>query len=321
MDPLTVLVLTAKDDPSLRLLDPAPEGVRFVVGQRPEELGEAAARAEVLYLISGGRAALEPVFARAPRVRWVHVGWAGLDGVLFPGLIESPVPVTNARGVFSQSLAEFVIAAILFYAKDLRRMLQAQAAGRWEPFEVEEIHGQSVGILGYGDIGRSVAERAKALGMRVFAERRDPRAARDAFLDGAFAPERRRELVAQSDYVVLALPATPETRSLFGAGEIAAMKPTAVLVNVGRGSTVDEPALVRALEERRIRGAALDVFEAEPLPADHAFYRLDNVLVSPHTADRTATWRDEAMRLFLANLECFRKDEPLANVIDKGKGY
>ena len=320
MDAVTVLVVTPKRDASLRLLDPAPAGVRFAIGAKLEDFGDAAAQADVLCLVSGGRALLEPVFARAPRVQWVHVGWAGLDGVLFPGLIESPVPVTNARGVFSRSLAEFVIAAMLFYAKDLRRMQRAQAAGRWEPFDVEEVNRQSLGILGYGDIGRAVAERAKALGMRVLAMRRDA-SAKDPLVDEAFIPDDKLELVARTDYLVLALPATPETRGLFGEREIAAMKPTAVLINVGRGSTVDEPALVRALEARRIRGAALDVFETEPLPADHPFYRLDNVLVSPHTADRTSTWRDEAMRCFLDNLERFRKGEPLVNVVDKRRGY
>jgi phosphoglycerate dehydrogenase-like enzyme len=319
--PLTVCVLAPKADASLRLLETPPDGVRFVVGERPEDFAEVAPQADVLCLVSGGRALLEPVFARAPRVSWIHVGWAGLDGVLFPALVESPVAVTNARGVFSRSLAEFVIAAVLFYAKDLRRMLRAQASARWEPFDVAEIHGQSLGILGYGDIGRAVAERARALGMRVNGERRAARASQDPLLDAAFTPERRAELIAGSDYVVLALPATPDTRGLFGERELAAMKRTAVVINVGRGSTLDEPALIRALEARRIRGAALDVFASEPLPPDHPFYRLDNVLVSPHTADRTASWRDDAMRLFLANLERFRSAQPLLNPIDKRRGY
>ena len=140
-------------------------------------------------------------------------------------------------------------------------------------------------------------------------------------MDESFLPERRLELIARADYVVLALPATPETRGLFGAAELAAMKEQAVFVNVGRGSTVDQGALVRALEERRIRGAALDVFEAEPLPPGHPLWRLDNVLLSPHTADRTATWREEAMQLFLDNLRRFQRGEGLRNLVDKRRGY
>ena len=322
MQPLTVCVLAKPEDGALRLLDAAPEGVRFVVGTSPRDFAAAAPEADVICLVSGGRALLEPVFLRAARARWVHIGWAGLDGALFPGLIDSPVPVTNARGVFSRSLSEFVLAAILFFAKGLRRMLASQAAARWEPFEVDEIAGRSVGILGFGDIGRAVAERAKAMGMRVLAMRRDKSASPEGpFVDESFLPERRLELIARADYVVLALPATPETRGLFGAAELAAMKEQAVFVNVGRGSTVDQGALVRALEERRIRGAALDVFEAEPLPPSHPLWRLDNVLLSPHTADRTATWREEAMQLFLDNLRRFQRGEGLRNLVDKRRGY
>lgn len=322
MPALTALVLAPPADPSLRLLDPAPEGVRFVIGNRLEDLEAAAPEAEAVCLVFGGRGLLEPVFERAPRLRWVHTGWAGLDGTLFPGLVESPVVMTNSRGVFSASLGEFAMLGVLFFAKDLRRMLGSQAAARWEPYEVEEARGRTLGIVGYGDIGRAVASRARGLGMRVLALRRDPAASKgDPFVDEVMSEERRLELVGRCDYVVLALPGTPETRGLFGAAEIGAMKPHAVLVNVGRGSTVDEPALLDALETRRIRGAALDVFAEEPLPAPHAFWRLDNVLVSPHTADRTATWRDEAMQLFLENLGRFRRGEPLANVVDKRRGY
>jgi phosphoglycerate dehydrogenase-like enzyme len=322
VDRLTVCVLAPGGDPSLRLLDPPPAGVRFVVGGTPEDFNSAAPEADVICLVSGGRALLEPVFARTPRVAWVHVVWAGLEGALFPELVESPVPLTNARGVFSRPLGEFVLASILFFAKDLRRMLGSQAAGRWDPFEVEEVHGRTVGILGYGDIGRAAAERVRALGMRVLALRRDAGAsASDPLVDDVFPPERRLELIARSDYVVLALPATPDTRAFFGEREVATLRENAVLINVGRGSTLDEPALVRALEARRIRGAALDVFEREPLPEHHPFYRLDNVLLSPHTADRTATWRDETLLLFLENLERFRSGQPLKNVVDKGRGY
>jgi phosphoglycerate dehydrogenase-like enzyme len=320
--PLTVCVLAPADDSSLRLLDPAPAGVRFVLGNRLEDHAAAAPEAEAVCLVFGGRGLLEPVFARAPRLRWVHTGWAGLDGTLFPALVESDVVMTNSRGVFSASLGEFAMAGILFFAKDLRRMLGNQATARWEPYEVEEVRGRTLGILGYGDIGRAVAARGKGLGLRVLALRRDAAASRgDPFVDEVVPPERRLELIARCDYVVLSLPGTPETRGFFGAAEIAAMKPTAVLVNVGRGTTVDEPALVAALTARRIRGAALDVFAEEPLPAEHPLWRLDNVLVSPHTADRTATWRDEAMQLFLENLGRFRRGEPLANRVDKRRGY
>jgi phosphoglycerate dehydrogenase-like enzyme len=158
--------------------------------------------------------------------------------------------------------------------------------------------------------------------MRVIGLRRRPQqGAGDPLLDEVLPLERRVELMQRSDYVVVATPLTPETRGLVGEAEIQAMKPSAVLMNVGRGPCVDEQALLRALEAGRIRGAALDVFDQEPLPAGHPFYRFDNVLLSPHCADHVPGWLDDAMALFLDNLERFRRGEPLLNVVDKRAGY
>jgi len=262
------------------------------------------------------------VWRMSPRVRWVHSLSAGLDGVLFPALAASPVPLTNARGVFSEILGEFAIGAVLFFAKDLRRMVRSQMAGIWDEFDTVEIRGQSVGIVGYGDIGRAVAWRVPGLGMKVLALRRRPELLRDdPCVTDAFGANQKHELLARSDYVVAALPLTSESRDMIGQAEFEAMKSTAVLINIGRGPVVDEAALVRALESKRIRGAALDVFAIEPLPLGHPFYRLDNVLLSPHAADHTPDWKERTMRLFLENFERFRRGEPLCNVVDKKRGY
>jgi phosphoglycerate dehydrogenase-like enzyme len=201
-------------------------------------------------------------------------------------------------------------------------MRRSQARGAWDPFDVDWVQGRTLGIVGYGDIGRVAAQRARAFGMRILAVRRDVAAAqRDPLVDEAFPVERRAALLAASDYVVVAAPLTPDTRGLLGPREIAAMKPTAVLVNVGRGPVVDEAALLAALREGRIRGAALDVFDEEPLPSGHPFYALENVLLSPHCADNTPGWLEESMRFFLVNLERFRSGEPLLNPVDKSRGY
>ncbi len=318
---LSVVVLAEPDDASLRLLDGVGDGVRFAIGQDALALVAQAPEAEALLYCTGGRERLEAAFQRLARLRWVHSRWAGLDGLMFPALAESPVVLTNSRGVFSRTLAEFAIGAVFAFAKGFARMRRQQAERRWEPFLVEEVHGRTLGILGYGDIGRAIAQRAKALEMRVLAMRRAA-APEDPLVDLAFAPEQRLELIALSDYVALALPLTPETRGLFGASEIAAMKSSTVLINVGRGPTVDEPALVAALQAGRIRGAALDVFTEEPLPTGSPLWSLDHVLLSPHTADRTTTWLDEAMAVFLENLRRFRAGEPLRNVVeDKQRGY
>jgi phosphoglycerate dehydrogenase-like enzyme len=318
-DDLTILVLASPDDTSLVRLDALPRGVRTVIGQQPEDFGDALGAAEVIFHCSGGRKRLEPLLPRAPRVRWVHSRSAGVENILFPALVEAPVVVTNARGAYSRSLAEWAMAGVLFFAKDLRRLLRSQAEGRWDVFEPEEIAGRTLGIVGYGDIGRAVARYARALGMTVLALRRRPE--RDDLAHEVVGSDRLNELMRRSDYVVVAAPLTPDTRGLVGREAIAAMKPSGVLVNIGRGPVVDEASLVEALTARRIRGAALDVYEREPLPAGHPLYALDNVLLSPHTADNVPGWRESAVDVFVEHVKLFRDGAPLRNVVDKARGY
>jgi phosphoglycerate dehydrogenase-like enzyme len=245
----------------------------------------------------------------APRLRWIHSRSAGLDELLFPELAESAVPLTNARGVFSEILGEFVIAAVMFFAKGLRRMVRSQEAGVWDQFDTVEVAGRTMGVVGLGDIGKAAARRAEALGLRVIGVGR------------ADGPERKHDVLARSDYVVLSAPLTPETRGFIGEAELRAMKPDAILINVGRGPLVDEAALIAALREKRIGGAALDVFDHEPLPAGHPYFALDNLLLSAHSADHTPDWQQRAMQLFLDNFERYRQGEPLRNVVDKRRGY
>jgi phosphoglycerate dehydrogenase-like enzyme len=240
---------------------------------------------------------------------------------LFPEFVASPVPLTNSRGVFSRALAEFVMAAVLHFSKDLRRMIRNQQAGVWERFGVEEVFGKVMGIVGYGSIGQAIAARARDFGMKVLALRRSAASNNDPYADEILPPAQLLTLMERSDYVAIATPLTPETRGLVGEAALRAMKTTGVLINVGRGPTVDEAALIAALQENRIRGAALDVFDVEPLPGGHAFYGLDNVLLSPHCADHTPGWEEAAMELFLENFERFRHGEPLKNVVDKKLGY
>lgn len=320
MDDNTVLVLADPTESQLGMLEHLPENTSIAVGNSIDAFERLAPEATVLLSWSIAGPLMREVFLRAPRLRWVHSRSAGLDGVIFPELAHSPVPLTNGRGVFSQSLGEFVIGAALYFAKDFRRMVRNQEAGVWEQFDIEEIAGQTMAIVGYGDIGRACASRAKAMGMRVIATRRHPHRT-DPLVDEMYPPAALKEMLGRADYVVVAAPLTPETRVMIGEAELAAMKPSGVIMNVGRGPVIDEPALVRALQEKRIRGAVLDVFDHEPLPAGHAFYALKNLLLSPHCADHTADWLAQAMQFFLDNFERFRKGEPLMNVVDKSLGY
>ena len=322
MDDNTILVLADPTERELALLEELPEGVTIAAGNAVDAFARTAEDAAVIFSWSIAGKLLEQVFGMAPRVRWVHSRSAGLDGVLFPALRESPAVLTNGTGVFSQSLGEFVIGAALYFAKDFRRMIRNQEAGRWEQFDIEPLEGKTLGIVGYGDIGRAIAKRARAMEMKVLALRKRPeQSAGDPQVDEVFPTERRLEMLARCDYVAAAAPLTPETRGLIGEAELRAMKPTAVVMNVGRGPVVDEAALVRALEEGRIRGAALDVFDKEPLAAGHPFYRMANVLLSPHCADHTPDWLEQAMRFFLKNYERFSRGETLLNVVDKRRGY
>jgi phosphoglycerate dehydrogenase-like enzyme len=318
----SLLVLAEPVERQLAMLEALPAETSIATGTNLEAFERAAAGADAVLMWSGTRDLLREVLRIAPRVRWVHSRSAGLDSVLFPELVESPVVLTNGRGVFSQSLGEFAIGAALFFAKDFRRMVQSQEQGRWDPFDIVEIRGQTMGIVGYGDIGRAVASRAKAMGMRVVAVRRRPElSADDPEVDEVLPMTRIPDLLKQADYVTVAAPLAEGTRGLIGEAELGAMKPDAVIINIGRGPVIAEAALVQALQERRIRGAALDVFDEEPLAEGHPFYRLDNVLLSPHCADHTPTWLEDAMRFFLDNFERYRNGEPLLNVVDKRLGY
>ena len=312
-----VLALSESNDPQLALLANVPH----VIADSPAPTDKLADEAEVILHWSGPRDQLRTAFLANPGVRWVHSRSAGLDSILFPELVESPVPLTNGSGVFSASLGEFALAAILYFAKDFRRMLRNQDAGRWEPFDVEEVAGQTVGIVGYGDIGRAVASRVHAMGMSVLAMKRHAPTSADRLVAQFFGPHQLADMLALCDYVVAAAPLTPETRHMLSDAAFAAMKSSAVLINIGRGPVIDQVALVRALIAGKIKGAGLDVFEQEPIPPGDPIYKLENVLISPHCADHTKDWLDRAMRFFLLQYERLCNGQPLENIVEKHLGY
>jgi len=319
----SILVLAAPDEPQLSMLNELRETASVLIGDSVQAFEKAAASADVIFNWSGSLSLIRDVFLISPSVRWIHSRSAGLERTLFPELIASDVIMTNGSGVFSPSLGEFALAAILYFAKDFRRMIRNQMAARWEPFDILPISGQVVGIIGYGDIGRAVASRVRAMGMTVVAVKRHAQTQNnpDPFAERIYSPDQRLAMLPQCDYVVVAAPLNAETVGLISETEFAAMKPTAVVINVGRGPVIDEQAMINTLSQNKIKGAALDVFDEEPLPAGHPFYKLENVLLSPHCADHTPDWLDNAMRFFLSQFEKFRRGEPLLNVVDKKLGY
>lgn len=315
--PTELFVVAKQEEPEFAMLANVPH----VLGG--DSLAPAPAMRDVTAILqwSGSQDMLREAFLRCERLRWIHFRFAGLDGHLFPELVDSDVVLTNGRGVYSATLGEFALVAILYFAKDIPRMRRSQAAHVWAPFEVERIAGQIVGIVGYGDIGQAVATRAHAMGMRILATKRHSPRDPDPWIERYYGIDELHAMLALCDYVVVAAPLTPETRHMLGEAAFAAMKPTSVLINVGRGAVVDTDALVRALARKQIKGAGLDVVEQEPLPAGHALYGMDNVLLSPHCADQVAGWKEDAMRFFLEQYARFEKNESLLNVVDKTLGY
>jgi len=319
---LTLLVLADPAASWLKLLGTLGPDVTVLVSNDAARVREYAPQADVIVNGTSNPPLLSAAIPPATRARWIHSLWTGVDNVLCPEVLASPLPLTNGRGVFRRPLAEWTIGAMLYFAYRMRRMVRQQQAGVWEAFTTEEIQGKTLGIIGYGGIGSTAAELARPFGMRIVALRRRPELfGQDSLVDESFAPAKLSQMLAASDYVLLATPLTDDTRGMIGAAQIAAMKPTSVLINVGRGAVVDEAALIKALEDGKIRGAALDVFAVEPLPAGHPFYRMENVLLSPHTADHVQDFIHLAVEAFLENLKRFQARQPLMNLVDKHAGY
>ncbi|WP_371939051.1 D-2-hydroxyacid dehydrogenase [Actinomadura chokoriensis] len=291
--------------------------VRYV---RESELAEALPGSDALFMWDFLSDALAAAWPSEGGPGWVHVASAGVDRLLFPALVDGDTVVTNSRGVFDEPIAEYVLGLVLAFAKDLHTTFRLQAERRWRHRETERITGARALVVGTGPIGRAIGRRLAAAGLAVTGA---GRTARDADPDlGTVVPmERLDEALAEADYVVLAAPLTPQTRGMIDARALDRMRPSARLVNVGRGALVAEPDLVKVLRDGRIAGAALDVFEDEPLPPSSPFWEMPNVVVSPHMSGDVAGWRDELVRLFVDNLGRYASGRPLRNIVDKRLGY
>jgi phosphoglycerate dehydrogenase-like enzyme len=263
----------------------------------------------------------------APRLRWVHSPAAGVGGMLFPAMIDSPVVMSNSRGISADTIAEHVLAVILARFRKLPLAFRSQGIRQWtqEAFvadpAIRTIAGSRVLIAGLGSIGSATARRLAALGARVTATRRNPGRPAPEGIETVAPPGRLRDLLPGADVVVVAAPQTRDTRALIGAPELAAMRRDALLVNVSRGKLVDEPALIEALTNTPTLGAALDVFEEEPLPLTSPLWSLPNVLVTPHISGFRADHWDAVTALFADNLRRFESGRPILNIVDKAAGY
>jgi phosphoglycerate dehydrogenase-like enzyme len=263
-------------------------------------------------------------FALAPCLRWIQSPAAGVAGLLFPELKASPVVLTNARGIHGEAMAEHVIAVVIVLFRQIHAAIRRQGSHDWmkeKPSAFRMAKGRRMGVVGLGSIGTAVAERASAMGMDVVAVRRNVSAPRPACVSAVYpAPEFER-LLEESDAVVLTAPLTGETRGLIGTAQLRRMKPDAVLVNVARGKLVREDELAAELARGTLAGAALDVFEHEPLDPASPLWDLPNVVITPHTSALRDDYWALAVDLFAVNLRRFERGDPLVNVVDKAVGY
>lgn len=318
-DPLPRVVVLVRPD------GPRPElaGLDGRVALRVTDadgLADALSGAAALLLWDFFSPALRAAWPRADALRWVHVAAAGVDTLLFDELVESDVLVTNARGVFDRPMAEFALATILARVKRLHALRDRQRERVWRHEETGSLAGQTALVVGTGSIGRATARLLRAVGMRVRGAGRTARVD-DPDFGTVLASDRLVEHVGWADHVVVVAPLTAATRGLVDAPVLAAMKPTAHLVNLGRGPIVDEDALLAALRAGRLGGASLDVFAVEPLPAGHPLWTAPGVVVSPHLSGDAAGWRDALAAQFVDNARRFLAGEPLRNVVDKRLGF
>jgi phosphoglycerate dehydrogenase-like enzyme len=314
-----VVVLRDETDPP-----PAVERVERLAGDvrlvDEDGLADALPGCDVLFVYHFASRAPSRVWPHEGGPAWVHSASAGVDRLMFPALVESDTVVTNSRGVFDQPIAEYVLGLVLTFAKDLHTSVRLKAERTWRHRESERIEGARVLVVGTGPIGRAIGRTLTAVGMRVTGIGRTARSG-DPDLGEVLPDDRLREALPEADYVVLAAPLTDRTRGMVDAAALSRMRPSARLINVGRGPLVVEDDLITALRDGRIASAALDVFETEPLPRRSPLWDLPNVIVSPHMSGDVLGWGEELVALFAENLDRYRTGRPLLNVVDKRLGY
>ncbi|WP_159941578.1 MULTISPECIES: D-2-hydroxyacid dehydrogenase [unclassified Nocardiopsis] len=307
--------------------DPRLGGVAYATA---EELPARLPGTHVLLVWDLFTEALVSAWPKADSLAWVHAATTGVDNLMFPGLVDSGVVVTNSRGVFEEPIAEYVLGQILAFAKDFHRTWRYQSERRWEHRETERVAGRRVLVVGTGPIGRRIARTLTAVGMRVSASGSRARGGDPDFGTVAESSLAERgadggptlvDALPEADYVVVAAPLTEDTRGLVDSRFLELMKPTARLVNVARGPIVVQQDLVRALNDGVIAGAALDVFDSEPLKAVSPLWGLPGSVVSPHMSGDVVGWREDLMDLFLDNLARHLDGRDLLNVVDKSRGY
>lgn len=313
---LTIVLNHPAAESYARLIGERFPQVRAIVAPDSERLERHIGEADALLAF---RFPVE-VFERAKKLRWFQCTGAGVDSMFSIRDRAGHITVTNARGIHGEVIADFVMAGATMLHWDFRRFLREQAERKWNPRFVAPLADKTLGVVGLGSIGTTIARRAKSAGMTVVGSKRDISAPVEG-VDRLFASDALEDLLPLCDFVVLAVPATADTVGLIGAAEIACMRREAFLINIARGNVVVEAELIKALQTGAIAGAMLDVFEREPLPQDNPLWDMPNVIATPHVAGSPTNYTERVFPIFADNIERLLKGEPLKNVVDLRRGY
>lgn len=313
---INVLVTNRLNERQIAILKSIDPGI-YVTTCELREIQQYIADTDIL--VTWGWMDISPYFDNAPKLRWIQALSAGVEKLVFPALVNSSVLLTSARGIHGIPASEHVLAMMLSYTRGLHLTIRNQEKKIWQRVPNDEANEKTIGIVGLGSIGRNIAKKCKALNMRVVAIKQTM--SEELFIDLLLGPEELDRLLAMSDFVVLAVPLTPATHHMINAERLQIMKKNAFLINIARGQVIDEAALLEALREGRIGGAGLDVFDNEPLPADHPLWSFDNVIITPHCAALSPYYLDRAVALIADNIARFLQGREMVNVIDKQKGF
>lgn len=313
---LTIVINHPAADAYARLISERFRKVRTIVAPDPERLERHIGEADALLAL---RFPVE-VFEKAKKLRWFQCTGAGVDSILPLRDKVGHITVTNARGIHGDIITDFVMAGVTMLHWNFRRFLREQADKQWNPRYVAPLADKTLGVVGLGSIGATIARRAKSAGMTVVGSKRDISVPVDG-VDRLFSPDALMDLLPLCDFVVLAVPATADTAALIGSAEIARMKRDAFLINIARGNVVVQAELIDALRTGTIAGAMLDVFEREPLPKDSPLWDMPNVIATPHVAGSPINYTERVFSIFGDNIERFLNGQPLKNVVDLRRGY
>lgn len=314
---MKLVVVNKLSDEKIAALQEAVPGSVVEAYKSPKEALLHVSDADALAL--WGFQNVEPFLQAGPHIRWVHSLSDGVEKLLTPSMMERPIILTNSHGVHDRSVSEHTLALLLSWYRRIPDAVRHQSAHEWIRPKGISLFGKTILIVGFGGIGRAIAQRAKVFETKILAVKKH--LSDEMFADHVYTQEEIMDVLPKADVVIAALPSTPETENFFDEEKFKVMKKSALFINIARASVVDEPALIEALQNGTIAGACMDVFSKEPLPADHPFWSMDNVIMTPHIASMIPDFWDKLTKLLEMNYAAFARGEKLLNEVDKKKGY